>query len=530
MESIHGIIIYNKHKELNKVLTDATGVDIEAHVNGQTALTLACSLGREECIRILLDHGASPLTRNSKGWLPLHEAVSFGNRSVIQLMVVAQRKAVLQWFRTEGVLLLTNLDDSYFQLEWSFRSVLPFISRVCPSDTIKFYKRCKSVRIDTTLVGFENLAWIRGRLSLVFHDGVLVWIDHDRCIVQQLWPGEADADLTDEMLQEEVNVAFNTPIYSSLVIDWTSFIVKPDKKPGIWGLLFQEARVDCIDGFDTQVWCLDGLDCCVNVRDEHLLANPLPGYKHGLIPHKHSHRHQKESFRKSVFHVANPEELYSSSVLDQLGDISIDDESNVEEEDRFANYKYGHRNFTVGSSHVGFNTEDTALKKTQSRFTEFLKYRPSLDEPPHLASSSYDQLFHSFFDSANQSTINHDDFSHIGREMHVKSVHKIINASLWIHRPSNANNQLQPLQSNSLLTTIEKLGPLLDIFGLGSPDTMRSIREFIHIQLPYGVPVQIDFSLGRSLPMSLRFKFRFGRVEDPESLFDIPKYRHGHII
>lgn len=42
------------------------------------------------------------------------------------------------------------------------------MSRLCPSDTYRVYKRGANVRIDTTLLGFENNTWQRGNRSYIF--------------------------------------------------------------------------------------------------------------------------------------------------------------------------------------------------------------------------------------------------------------------------------------------------------------------------------------------------------------------------
>ena len=52
---------------------------------------------------------------------------------------------------------------------YHFDYLVPLVSRMCPSDTYKIYKSKSSVRIDTTLVGFDQASnWQRGNRSFIF--------------------------------------------------------------------------------------------------------------------------------------------------------------------------------------------------------------------------------------------------------------------------------------------------------------------------------------------------------------------------
>lgn len=60
---------------------------------------------------------------------------------------------------------LVNVFYSHFS---RFSFTVPLVSRVCPSDVCRIWKSGAKLRVDITLLGFENMSWERGRRSLIF--------------------------------------------------------------------------------------------------------------------------------------------------------------------------------------------------------------------------------------------------------------------------------------------------------------------------------------------------------------------------
>jgi ankyrin repeat domain-containing protein 13 len=161
---------------------------------------------------ILLQYGAIPTTKNSGGWLPFHEAIATGTyRGSLKLYTATQQRFTSEFCKRAQRLSheLDNIPNFYMEVKWSFTSWVPLISRFCPNDTYKIWKKGNAIRIDSSLIGFENMSWLKGRITYLFtprshsRPAELVILNHDKNLLQ--WSSESLAG-DSERIEKEVKM------------------------------------------------------------------------------------------------------------------------------------------------------------------------------------------------------------------------------------------------------------------------------------------------------------------------------------
>uniref|UniRef100_A0A8C8VIH9 Ankyrin repeat domain 13D n=1 Tax=Pelusios castaneus TaxID=367368 RepID=A0A8C8VIH9_9SAUR len=245
---------------------------------GRTPLELAVSLGNLESARVLLRHNANVGKENANGWTVLQEAVSTGDPEMVQL-VLQYRDYQRATNRLAGIPELLNklrrAPDFYVEMKWEFTSWVPLVSKVCPSDVYRVWKRGENLRVDTTLLGFEHMTWQRGRRSYIFkgeeEGAVVMEVDHDKQVVytETLSLALHEPELMLAAMQpteEHVASRLTSPIVSTHLD--TKNIAFERNKSGIWG--WRSEKMEMISGYEAKVYSASNVELITKTRTEHL--------------------------------------------------------------------------------------------------------------------------------------------------------------------------------------------------------------------------------------------------------------------
>uniref|UniRef100_A0A3B5AS43 Ankyrin repeat domain 13A n=1 Tax=Stegastes partitus TaxID=144197 RepID=A0A3B5AS43_9TELE len=275
---LHSAVWENDYRKLEEQITLPQN-EIEAvDPRGRTPLHLAVSLGHLESVRVLLRHGAEVTKENAKNWTVLQEAVSTGDPEMVQL--VLQRRDYLKASTALGGVpeLLSKIRESpdfYMEMKWEFTSWIPLLSRVCPSDVCRIWKSGACLRVDATLLGFENMTWIRGRRSYIFRGddscAELMEVNHDDEVVdtERFNISQEMEDVTLESMQpaeQEVAKRLTTPIVNTYLD--TKDIAFERNKSGIWG--WRSDKTEMVNGFEAKVFSVNNVNVVIRTRTEHL--------------------------------------------------------------------------------------------------------------------------------------------------------------------------------------------------------------------------------------------------------------------
>uniref|UniRef100_A0A8C7GS15 Ankyrin repeat domain 13D n=1 Tax=Oncorhynchus kisutch TaxID=8019 RepID=A0A8C7GS15_ONCKI len=273
----HFLVWNNQYLELERAVLPQENVD-RLDPRGRTPLELAVSLGHLESTRVLLRHSADPTHCNAQSWTVLQEAVSTGDPELCQL-VLQYRDFKRATERLAGIPeLLSKLRrarDFYVEMKWEFTSWVPLVSKVCPSDVYRVWKSGSCLRVDTTLLGFEHMTWLKGRRSYIFkgeeNGAVVMEVDHDKQVVytEPLSLSLRDApSLLAAMLPTQENTAqrLTSPIVSTHLN--TRNIAFERNKSGIWG--WRSEKSEAVSGYEAKVYSATNVELVTRSRTEHL--------------------------------------------------------------------------------------------------------------------------------------------------------------------------------------------------------------------------------------------------------------------
>ncbi|XP_055534838.1 ankyrin repeat domain-containing protein 13B isoform X2 [Wyeomyia smithii] len=431
---IHWFVWNNDFRELQQAIESSEYNLEQLDPRGRTPLMLAVKLCHLECVKLLL---AARCDANFEcdGWSVVQEAVCSGDASILTA-ILEVRDLQRHIKRVSHVpQLLQHLQDTpdfYVEMKWEFTSWVPLMSRVCPSDTYKVFKRGSNVRIDTTLLGFDNNSWQRGNRSYIFkgqaETATMIEIDHDtgEVSVEHMRNIEAEEIVGIAPSKESVSLRLQAPVICNHIdMDKISF---ERNKSGFWG--WRSEKVENVNGYECKVYGASNVEFITRTRNEHLSEEQA----------------RIRSSRTPLQHF--------------LG---------MAEED----YDHGGSNAT--------NNTQSALKDTSS--SPLLGQTDDSSPLEGATSSNSTTDFPAGAPSAEEYFSDIDlQGRDVGKPKRVTAKVQRFKANLWLSEEFPIKLQEQVL-------------PILDLMSTMASPHVSKLKDFITMQLPSGFPVRIEIPL-----------------------------------
>ncbi|KAI0234746.1 Ankyrin repeat domain-containing protein 13C-A [Lamellibrachia satsuma] len=268
---MHECVFRGDKKELSKLLRTHDVTQKDTH--GNSPLHLAVMLGHNECVQLLLAHGAPVKVKNALGWTPLAEAISLGDRQTIVTLLrklKQQSREMLEKRRPDLMKALTELGDFYLELHWDFHSWVPLVSRMLPSDICRIHKRGCCLRMDTTLMDFSDMKWERGDITFLFNGNSkpshsLTVLDNKMKVYHRIRNQETETEIEDE-----VDILMSSDIVAAQMPTKNITFTRAQS-----GWLFKADKTDKVGNFTADYYTVHGLTLESRKRREHLSDEDL---------------------------------------------------------------------------------------------------------------------------------------------------------------------------------------------------------------------------------------------------------------
>ncbi|KAH8283556.1 hypothetical protein KR018_006456 [Drosophila ironensis] len=424
---------------------------------GRTPLMLAVRVANLACVKCLLAAKCNA-TYEYEGWTIVQEAVCTGDVDILTAIIeVRDLQRHVQRVTHVPKLLQHLLDapDFYIEMKWEFTSWVPLMSRLCPSDTYKVYKRGANVRIDTTLLGFDNNTWQRGNRSYIFkgakETATMIEMDHDthEVMVEQMSSDIGDIVAIPPALGT-VRARLNAPVITNNIeMDKISF---ERNKSGIWGWRSEKSEV--INGYNCKVYGASNVEFVTKTRMDHL---------------------SEEQIRNKT----------ARTPLHSL--LGISDEEYVSPADAAAALKERTPSPRLGESSPGGGVENSG--------------RCSPIPPASGMQSNGSGSVCASGASTPKSSVTPEEYFSPEVDLQGRDV----------GGPKNLSTKVQRFKANLWLAEEhpirlqEQVLPILDLMSTMASPHVSKLRDFITMQLPAGFPVKVEIPLFHVLNACITF-------------------------
>jgi len=487
---LHKCVVKNDIEGLKLLLKQPiykTYIDIRDN-NGYPASHYAAHLGYKEILEVLLNNGANPNKKSAAGWSIIQEACGRKDREIVGLLLNSIKTRLEGEFKSRLPSLvsgLSSLPDFEMEMKWEIKSWVPLVSRFCPYDTYKIYKRGSSFRVDTTIVGVNGIKFQRGDLVFMFTSNRFFSVDNMKKTYVEFSLVSKNATTQDE----EISIMLHNNIKRiKILTDKIEFT--PSKS---W---FGYEKTEKIgDEWNAKVYEVQGVDLKIlsrkNKKDQ---IQGRVGVNSNNKDKTTGEEEQEEDSDEEIIESAGDEEL------------SVDEEDQIDDSNNNNNIKSS----SSSSSSKNNNIKEQLKKRIEEAKVANYQIRESSIKSM-LEDPDYFKLPKNFDLENHEKNIDKAKLKTKGLLCDGESVsekHKYFKGTMWI-------SEEFPRKVSDLLPIFEALSPTNKLFS--------RLSEFISLKLPsQGFPVKLDFPVFPTITATVIFT-KYTEKEIKSELFNIPK-------
>jgi len=496
--------------------------------HGFTALHLCVYLAWEQGLDLLLENGASPTVRSRSGWTAVQEAISLSQRDLLRKLFRRNLEEVREGVALRSPIIrrkLRETDDFYVEIDWKFTSWIPFVSRFCPCDTFKIWKRGSDFRLDMTLVDFEAYSWKRGHISFIFvmdeetDTAAFYVLNHDERSKQMT---NKEKEMEENRNEEESELSIEQLLQSELVSpEILTERIEITKSRTMFGY----ERSAEINGKKCTLYELKNLIVFANKKDSHcpqevkeqraatkkLFHQKMDAAKNGDIVDLDDWqctecRHRNGALSTLCEHcdaakAQRIEEVEVDAILN--GDDGDDDEQKSERSGRSG--RNGSR----------------SVSSIKALFGDIKKYQYPEYVPPAIALGDY-------FDAEQWKRKRMDALSERANGRKKKATTAVMEdrRESFPINPAQCSMTTKAFKLNLAMTEHFGLSveEILAILEAAAPQSKLAakLKQFLEIKMPRGFPIQLEMPLFHVLKATVTFQ-HFEHINPDDDLFAIPE-------
>ena len=282
--SLHKAVFEEDFERVEQILKTLKAEEInKSDIHGNTALHIAAMKGNRRCVQLLVKSGAKTNITNELNWMPLQEAISYGDFQITKIIAEKELLEAANVLRRDKLLEVIKVSKHDYVMKFEIRrkDYKPTMGNI-PTQaeaTVTLFKKGVKARFDVDITDAIHSDPIKFTFVFDFNDDVFMLILR-WAPIYQIITLDAFVDVMSHIIKEH------------LIDTLASELLKKDNVANSFQVdqihanqpLFRKIFSKKVADFHTDLYETKGLDLVRKVRTEHLTARNESNEEQSLRP------------------------------------------------------------------------------------------------------------------------------------------------------------------------------------------------------------------------------------------------------